>query len=138
MVRLIITLLLAAGLLAATPAMADDADAGKAPAPHRILQLTGKLWQESGTDAKLAVLFGIEVGMQTDIASKSPATGKVLDPKSLSPFQKAWLDSFRDRNLIDIAAAIDAWYRANPDRLDRPVMTVLWTEIMKQPVPARR
>ncbi len=133
----LITLLLTVSLLVAAPAMAADAASDTTRAPHRIMQLTGTLWMESGVDAKLAVLFGIELGMQSDIASKRPAPGKTLDPAVLSPFQKAWLDSFRDRDLTKIAAAIDAWYAANPDRLERPVMAVLWTDIMKQPVPAR-
>ncbi len=136
-------LLLAACLIASVPAHAKEAASGQTPAAHksithRIDQLTGKIWQQSSTDAKLGFLLGIETGMSANYMSKHPASGKELDMTKLSPFEKAWYTTFKHTAPVDIMHKLDAWFAAHPDKLDRHVMDVLWYEIMHQPVTAQK
>lgn len=136
-------LLLAACLIASVPAHAKEAASSQAPGAHksiahRLDQLTGKMWQQSSTDAKLGFLLGIETGMSANYMSKHPASGKELDMTKLSPFEKAWYTNFKDTAPVDIMHKIDAWFAAHPDKLDRHVMDVLWYDMMHQPVTAQK
>ncbi len=123
--------------MAANAGQSNDS-AGNA-SPHRIMQLTGKVWQSCSEDAKLAILFGVELGMQACYASYGPKNDKehTMDKSVMSPFDKAWYESFKDMTLLEIVQAVDSWYAANPDKTDVPVLVVIWTEVMKRPVPAR-
>lgn len=158
----IFSLLLLLALCCATPAFAApaadasaDSAAATAPSvrPNRIEQLTGKTWMASSQDAKLGVLFGLELAMNVDKAiadffareaaaksvqgsSKKAARGQHEELRfKLSPFALAWYEAFKDVTLKDIAARIDAWYAANPDQSDRLVLNVVWVELMKKPLP---
>ncbi|MDO5537282.1 MAG: hypothetical protein Q4F72_07110 [Desulfovibrionaceae bacterium] len=153
--RKLFILLLAACLLSTAPAFAAEAEqAGSVHdtglnTPHRINQLTGDIWLAASEETKLAVLFGMELAISADYASKAFKPGKrvkpapdgtlpALDESLLSPFEKAWYHAFRDTTLPAVSARIDEWYKANPDHLGRPVFHVLWIEIMKQPAPGPR
>lgn len=143
----LLTLFVAACLFAASPAIV--AEAGQAGSvhsdgiytPHRIKQLTGTAWTNSPQDVKMAVIFGIELAITCDYAGKAIEQNigrqPELQEQLLSPFEKAWVSSFKDKRIHDIVDAVDAWYSAHPDQLKRPVMSVLWKEIMGQPVPGK-
>ncbi len=136
-------LLLAACLIASVPAHAKEAASSPAPSHnsaihHRVDQLTGKVWQQSTSDAKLGFLLGIETAIAANYMSEHPAAGKELDMTKLSPFEKAWYTTFKDTAPVNVMHKIDAWFAAHPDKLDKHVMTVLWHDIMHQPVPAQK
>jgi hypothetical protein len=38
---------------------------------------------------------------------------------------------FAGTNVADAVKRVDAWYAANPDRMDVPVLSVLWLDIAK-------
>ena len=95
---------------------------------NRIEQLTGKVWLESSSDSKKAVIFGIETAndrMTTNAvrAGKRPST-------NLSPFEIGWTKAFKDVLIADIVKAVDDWYAAHPGNENRLVMEVIWDEIV--------
>lgn len=130
---------------------ADQAAAPESVHKNRIEQFTGKVWQNTSQEGKLAVLFGVELAISLEKATLDhriariqerekarPATAK--KPRRmprLTPFSQAWVDSFRTVKLPEIAAQLDAWFTAHPGDADRMVVEVLWKEIMKKPVPAK-
>ena len=113
--RLLATLLIASSL-AALPASAQSAT-------HQLV--TGNDWQKSSLLERRAYLIGvsnaISVGASYDARLRESDTFALHAQKGLSGSQ------------IDAAvSALDAWYRANPTQLDKPVLSVLWREIAKR------
>ena len=102
-------------------------------------QLTGKLWMESHALEKQAFLFGIESAIAVEyyvndeLAKRAQKNGKKKQPAcTLSPFEKGWMKAFGDNvENNDIIAEIDQWYAAHPDKMDRPVMAVIWYELIE-------
>lgn len=147
-VKKCLSLVLVLMLALAAPAMAaGEADAQAKPVPqNRIEQLTGKAWLASSQEAKVALLFGIELALNVekfgaDMANARMAQnpkGKKLPPIKLSPFAEAWYKSFANVHLTDIAAQIDAWYAANPGSEDTLVLAVIWRDLMKMPMDGKK
>ncbi len=158
--KLLSLLLLALLLAAAAPASAADQDARASldPSQNRIAQLTGTNWLAFSQDAKMGILFGVELvvdverAVQERIDSRPPRPegdrpegrhakkGKKGEhrPYVISRFARAWYEDFHGVPLKDISDRIDAWYAANPDRGDRLVLEVIWVELMKRPIPPKR
>ena len=143
-------LLLALALLLAFPcgnALAEGQDqrrqdlkqAMEAMPNNRIEQLTGEAWLNSEEDAKIAVLFGVELAI--DIERAIDASMQRGDQKAgkrakarqsnLSPFENGWHKAFSGVALGDIAKQIDGWYVAHPDQKKRLVMDVIWFELVQ-------
>lgn len=40
------------------------------------------------------------------------------------------MKAFKGMNRAQVAAEVDKWYAANPQSLDRPVMEVIWYELI--------
>lgn len=105
-----------------------------------IDQLTGKVWMESSPEIKKAVLFGVECAVTIEhfVAEKAQEMQKDVKKgvkkapvvSTLSPFEKGWATAFQDMTREQIVAEVDAWYEAHPDQLQRPVFSVLWTEVI--------
>lgn len=112
---------------------ATEATAQTAENPNPAAQFTGKYWIETVEKSKLAYLFGIESAISVDYyISKLPKkAGKKAESYPLSPFESGWIKALRGVDRSTIAAEIDKWYMDNPDQLGRPVMDVIWYEIIK-------
>jgi hypothetical protein len=87
--------------------------------------VTGEHWTKSGADLKKAYLLGIANVLQVEIAYLGST--QVPDQQNFAPRMARGLkgetvDSVRDK--------IDAYYAANPSRLSRPVIDVVWGEIV--------
>lgn len=99
-------------------------------------QFTGATWQKTPEAEKLAFLFGVETAITVEyfvngkIAEKAAKEGK-RPVYTLSPFEKGWMKAFKGVNRAEVAKMVDAWYTANPQQLDRPVMSVIWREIIE-------
>jgi hypothetical protein len=113
--RSLATLVLAATLsgLPASP---------QAPA-HDLV--TGKHWRDSTVQERRAYLIGvsnaISVGARVDTRQGREGTFSLHAQKGL------------DGTHLDAAVtAIDAWYTAHPDQLDKPVISVIWRELAKR------
>lgn len=98
--------------------------------------LTGTLWQKMDNEAKLAFIYGIEtvIGIDDYIQqlfdkqnAKSPKKARTV----LSPFEKGWMNALKDTTRGELIEQVDAWYKANPDKESRPVMDMIWYEIIE-------
>ena len=126
------------GLVAST-VLADEV---KTPANANAVDiLTGELWQKSTPEEKRSFLFGVDTAVtveyfvNTKRKEKAEAKGKKF-VSNLSPFEKGWMKALKDMPRKDLITAIDAWYEANPGQLERPVMAVIWFEIIAKRLPA--
>ena len=57
---------------------------------------------------------------------------------TLSPFEKGWMKAFKGVSRADVVKMVDTWYAANPQSLDRPVMNVIWREIIEPRLDAKQ
>ena len=127
--------LLGLSLLAGAPAFAADAAVNAPKSP--IEQFTGEYWIQSTPENKEAYLFGIESAVEVEKAiaeRKGASKATKRDRKgtyTLSPFERGWMKAFPDTPRKEIASEVDAWYKANQDQLNRPVMDVLWYEVIE-------
>jgi hypothetical protein len=92
---------------------------------QEVAIVTGEHWTKSGNDLKKAYLLGIANLVQVELAYLGNA--QVPDAQSFTPrlargLRGETIDSVRDK--------IDAWYAANPTRMSRPVIDVVWGEIV--------
>lgn len=125
-------LIIALALCLAGPACAAEGQTAANP----VEQFTGKYWVESTEQNKEAYLFGIESAVaveyfiSTHPAAKSGKTGKKAG-FTLSPFEKGWMTAFKDTTRKQIASEVDKWYAEHPDQLNRPVLEVIWYELIE-------
>jgi hypothetical protein len=92
---------------------------------QEVAIVTGEHWTKSGNDLKKAYLLGIANLVQVELAYVGNT--QVPDAQSFTPrlargLRGETIDSVRDK--------IDAWYAANPTRMSRPVIDVVWGEIV--------
>ena len=64
------------------------------------------------------------------LAEKAAKDGK-RPVYTLSPFEKGWMKAFQGVSRAEIIDMLDAWYAANPKGLDRPVLSVIWYELIE-------
>ncbi len=101
-----------------------------------VEQFTGKYWMETELTSKEAYLFGIESALEIEyqidklLNQDKAKTGK-KSTYTLSPFEKGWIKALNGVQRRDIVKMVDSWYSAHPDQLDRPVLGVLWYEVIK-------
>ena len=112
--------ILAASLLSATLAVLP---ASSQTPPQDLV--TGKHWQSSTMQERRAYLIGvsnvISVGARVDTRQGREDTFSLHAQKGL------------DGTRLDAAVtAIDAWYKAHPDQIDKPVLSVIWRELAKR------
>lgn len=128
MKKIIFSLALAMALALPLAVMADDQTATK---KDPVSLLTGEVWQQSKPENKRAVLFGIDtaIAVEQAIDEQQPKKGK-NSPHTLSVFEKSWIEAFKNSSRDEIVKEVDEYYTGNPDKLSRPVMDVIWYEII--------
>lgn len=92
---------------------------------QEVTIVTGEHWTKSSADLKKAYLLGIANFLQVELAyfgANPPPDTQSFVPRMARGLRGETVDSVRD--------AIDRWYAANPDRLARPVLDVVWVEIV--------
>ncbi|MFO1306496.1 MAG: hypothetical protein U1F54_22455 [Burkholderiales bacterium] len=96
-----------------------------AHAQQEVPIVTGEHWTKSSADLKKAYLVGIANLIQVEIAyfgNNQPGDAQSFVPRMARGLKGQTLDSVRDK--------LDAWYAANPGRISRPVIEVVWAEIV--------
>ena len=122
-------------VLACAPVRAAEVAAGDVAQNNPVEQLTGHVWQKTSETDKAAFLLGVESAITVEyfvnakLAEKAAKSGK-KPAYTLSPFEKGWMNAFKGVNRAEIITMVDQWYAANPDRLDCPVMSVIWYELI--------
>lgn len=119
--------------LSSAPGQAAEADSPRAANP--VDQFTGKYWMNTQQTAKEAYLFGIESAIEVEyyISTQSAARAAKAGKKptfTLSRFEKDWMEAFKDVTRKQIVDEIDKWYTSHPDQLTKPVLAVIWEELI--------
>ncbi|HJA79157.1 hypothetical protein [uncultured Desulfovibrio sp.] len=141
MKKIIAALALALTLaVGSAPALAAQA-AAKPTNP--VDQFTGHVWLQTSRDNKAAFLFGVETAITVEyfvnskVAEKAAKEGKAPS-SNLSRFEKGWMTAMKEYSRDQIIEKIDAWYAANPDKQDIPVMNVIWFSLIKPALAASK
>ena len=94
-------------------------------ASHAQNLATGRDWQRSSLEERRAYLMGI---------SNSISVGALYDQKSGAgdSFARRAQRSLANAQLGPTVDFLDAHYRSNPSDLDKPVISVLWSQVAKQ------
>ena len=87
--------------------------------------VNGEHWTKSPEQVKKAYLVGVANVLQIEAAYQGP--NPPSDAQSLVPMASRGL---RGHTLDSVRSAVDAFYAAHPDRLQRPVVEVIWYEVV--------
>ncbi len=101
-------------------------------------QLTGSVWMESSQENKQALIFGVDCAISMEyITAKYQAKqdGKSKEHldlvDTLTPFSKGWILAFSNVTRQEIIAEVDDWYANNQDKLNMPVFSIIWHEVIE-------
>ena len=111
--QLLLGLILILGM--ALPALAED---------YEIPVVTGVQWTKSSLGERKAFLLGAATIIELDqeVQGKTPASNSSID---------TWARGLSHFTFDQMVAGLDKWYAAHPDKLDSPVVEVLWHEMAK-------
>ena len=87
--------------------------------------VTGEHWTKSSDELKKAYLVGIANIAQVETAysgASPPADAQSLVPRMVRGLKGQTLDGVRE--------ALNKWYVAHPDQLQRPVIETIWFELV--------
>ncbi|HTP47229.1 MAG TPA: hypothetical protein VMQ50_09970 [Casimicrobiaceae bacterium] len=89
--------------------------------------VTGEHWTKSSEQMKKAYLVGVANVLQIETAyegSNPPTDAQSMVPRFVKGLKGGGhtLDSVRE--------GIDKWYAANPDKMQRPVIEIIWFEMV--------
>lgn len=91
---------------------------------EEIAEVTGVHWVKSTDSEKKAYLIGIANIAHIELAYQGGAlTDDQRDPSAHGARAQG-------RTLDSVRLGLDAWYAANPARLDRPVIETIWYEMV--------
>jgi hypothetical protein len=116
-----IAVLAAGALIAAAPIAATAQQA----APQQRFA-NGNDWTGSSVAEKRAFVFGIANALSAGIGWDERHI-----PANQMTFARRLGPGLADTSLGEAVRRIDAWYAANPGKLDTTVMAVMWLEIIK-------
>ena len=87
--------------------------------------ITGKHWEASDPDTKLAFLMGIAtmVKVEQNLIGDPPPPGTVS-------FAPAIAKGVGDMSLTDIMQWIDRFYKDNAEKTDKAVIVVIWEDLV--------
>ncbi len=93
----------------------------------------GNDWTTASLDEKRAFLFGIANAISVAIGwdERHVPAGQVT-------FSRRARDGLAGTSLGEAVNRIDAWYAANPGRLETPVVAVMWLDIAKPKLQGRK
>lgn len=89
-----------------------------------IAEVTGVHWVKSTDSEKKAYLIGIANIAHIELAYQG---GALTDDQTILPRMARGL---KGETLDSVRLGLDAWYAANPARLDRPVIETIWYEMV--------
>jgi hypothetical protein len=123
----------AAALIFATASFAAWAQAPAAAPVTQQRFADGNDWQRASPDQKQAFLFGIANAISVAIGWDARHV-----PENQTTFSRRARDGLAGVSLGEVAQRVDAWYAANPGRLDTPVVAVMWLDIAKPKLQGRK
>ncbi len=111
--------------LALAAVLAAGALFAQAASAQEIVLVTGEHWVKSAPEVKKAYLVGLANMAQLELAYQGAA--QAPDSQSVLPRMQKGL---RGQTLDSVREALDRWYAANPQRLQRPVLETVWFELV--------
>ena len=102
-------------LLLAVPALAVEYEAPV---------VTGEHWMKSTPQERKAFLVGAAtiIELEQEVQGDTPPKKTTID---------VWCKGLAPYSFDQMVTAIDQWYAANPDKVTRPVVEVMWYELAK-------
>ncbi len=89
--------------------------------------VTGEHWVKSTQELKKAYLIGVANVLQIERAYHGRRNNPPSDSQSLIPRMAKGLSG---ATLDGVSQGLDAWYAKNPQQLKRPVIEVIWFEMV--------
>jgi anti-sigma factor RsiW len=86
----------------------------------------GHDWQKSSPDQKRTFMFGIANALSVAVGWDARHV-----PEGQLTFSRRAREGLAGTTLDESVRRVDAWYQANPGRLDTAVVAVLWLDIAK-------
>ena len=95
-----------------------------APARADVAMVTGEQWTTSSDAVKKAYLVGLANMVQAEVAyhAKNP-------PSDEQSFVPRLARGMQGQSVDSVRMNLDKWYAANPTRLKRPVLDIIWFEM---------
>ena len=90
-----------------------------------VALVTGVHWTKSTDDQKKAYLIGIANMAQVELAYQGSAPA--ADSQSVIPRMAKGL---KGQTLDSVREALNKWYAAHPDQMQRPVVETIWFEMV--------
>ena len=109
-------------MLAACVALATVAVNARA---QEVPLITGEHWTKSTEELKKVYLIGVANIVQVEVAyntASPPSDAQSVLPRMVKGLKGHSLDSVRE--------ALNKWYAAHPDQLQRPVIETIWFELV--------
>ena len=102
-------------LLLAVPALAVE---------YEVPVVTGEHWMKSTPQERKAFLVGAAtiIELEQEVQGDTPPKKTTID---------VWCKGLAPYSFDQMVTAIDQWYAANPDKVSRPVVEVMWYELAK-------
>ncbi len=97
---------------------------GPSFAKNKMPVVNGKHWTHSTVDEKNAFLLGMGTIIKLEHEVQNGAN--IPDDKSLID---SWIAGFKGLTMTDIRTALDSYYATHKDKLNRPVVEVMFVEI---------
>lgn len=129
-ISLFILALAAFAVMGVSPALAEieptDANGALLQSPAVLM----KHWQDSSSDTKTAFLLGF-VGM-LEVERAWQKNTSLTPEKSLI---QAWSYGLQGVTFNEMQKALDSYCVANPEQLEKPVIEVLWAQLVQPKLP---
>jgi hypothetical protein len=125
-----------ASLILASAPLPAAAQAQAPAAPPSVSEqrfADGKDWQSASPEERQAFLFGI-----ANVISVAIGWDARHVPEGQTTFSRRARDGLAGVSLAEAVQRVDAWYAANPGRLETPVVAVLWLDIAKPKLQGRK
>ncbi len=88
--------------------------------------VTGEHWTKSSEEMKKAYLVGVANVLQIEVAYEEGAN-PTSDAQRIAP---RFAKGLKGQTLDSVRQALNDWYAAHPDRLQRPVIETIWFELV--------
>jgi len=88
--------------------------------------LKGGVWLQMDDDQKIAFLWGSAhvIAIERELADRYPELNQ-------ADFSQKVAQGMPKMGLYEISAKVDQFYRGNPDKIDMPVLAVIWESLVK-------
>jgi len=117
--------MLAKGMIATLVAVM----AFSAPAGAQQL-INGNDWTRASAEQRYAYVAGI-----SDVISAGVSYEQRHVPQTQMTFMRQAQTGLGSTTIEQAVQTVDAWYRANPGQMSKPVLSVMWREIAKSRLP---